>query len=649
MPAKWLGSFIVVAGLAAGGAWAMIGPDSIYQNQFVDPEKAKSAMGRLEKLYPDQPNTPSSGEYQYIILLPGIQPVPKEGEGSDQAVNSIRTAWSHEAEGFKVEYRTASGGKEFTDRYCVLVYTFNPAKSRRSRAEDFHLLIENHPVLTQASAQFDLLGWSEGGNIAHYYAGLYGERKIRQAGTLNTPHFGAYFPDEILLAKAFRAEYGPLAGDQAFKAVQKNSPFDVNSPGIQGLKYGCPELLQLHKAHPFTGKWRLYASSIPPNSLGLKGKLTTALLASEAFVFKSNPSNLPARGNYREAAKVIRKCETLSGKTPSKNDGMVTWDSMWAEGMGIKHQAHLYDLGDNTHSEIVVGKGDYTVLRKVMQDFGWLPPATITTTLPVLPSGIHIPVAEASALSTARVLTVRDGIVYAAKERNQTPIALNLGIGRCVWAEWSGDQAVISTDDSLYLAEVKSGQLTKIATGGPSTLGSVDEDSGRICFYREGELVTMDTLTSTPRSLGCVVANPIGPPQLLGKRLYWLDQLKLYSVPITGGVRTLEEDNVTHIRRAIKFLLVEKRSATGMSTTLLGALPFEGGAFKANLGYLIQYQVDAEQVDVDTKTFEVYLIIQGSLYYLDRSAAQEYETSGVTPSFEEVFQPCGQADSMDIK
>ncbi len=643
MPAKWVVTLAIVAGLGSA-AYATIGPDSIYQNVWVDPRNAQKTMGRLEKLYANQPDKPPQGKYRYVIFLPGIQPTPSQGEGSDEAVAEIRTAWSRQYEGMPTIYQDAMKAK-FTDHYCVLVFTFDPAKSREDRARDLHYLIEAHPELTKASAEFDVWAWSEGGNIMHCYSLLYGERKVRQVRTLNTPHYGAYFPDELLLEKAFKVEYGSFAGGQAFKAVQKNSPFDAKSPGIQGLRYGCPELLELHNKWPLTKKWHLYASSIPPNPSGVKGILTTAMLGAEAFVFKSNPSNLPTRGNYRESAKIIRRCETLSGKKPSRNDGMVSYDSMTASWPGIKHEATVYEAGDYTHSEIVVGQEDYTFLRRLMIDSGWIVVAA-KTNLPTLPSVIRLPTTARTTLRDARVVTVRSGRVYVGGALNTNPTSINFGVGTCVWAEWSGDSVVLSTNRAIYLADASTGQVMKIATG---TLGLVDEDTGRVCFYCNKVLCILEKVGAPVQELDLSVNTLAGPPQLLGDRIYCLDGTKLYSVPVGGGSSKLEVVGVAHVRQVTEYLLVEKKTDQGTTTDLFGALPFSGRALRLNLGYTRKYHVQADQIDVDSTSFQVYLTIQGSLYYLDKEAERQYRQAGVPYSFTEVFKPCGRADSMDIK
>ena len=641
-------------GLLTTAAWAVIGPDSIWQNTVVDRYRVVRAHGALTAW-----DTGPLGDRQPWILVHGLH--RDNGTIDGMEPQGARELFQLPMTNFQAIYRE-DWHRELLADVKPFLFTYNSERDDDEVAGDLNALIEGNPELTGVRVQLVFLAHSKGGCIVYNYVVRFGDRKFLHGVTLGSPLTGTVAASRDEMTKASRQLY-PVLGRKLMSVIEKGISFD--SPGAQWLRWHNDGLMRLHRILPLDGRWSLYAGEIAPASSNFIARnIQLALLADSVFI-----GRLGNEGDF-----YLPLCARLIKQAgDGASDGLVPVDSAQASGYAKGAQTRMED--DCNHYELLQGRqGDLALHRRVLYDLLTFVPGRLQTEfqsdtwLPAVPL-LDLPQLSASKLDEARVVWVDGRGRLMVADRGGANVRSLPVAGQFSWPSWDGDDIVAARKQagaSNIVRAQADDQIVQLTTGGKNMFPSWMD--GRLAWLSDGQLWLRDDSGAA----GVVIAEQLiltSPPVAYADKIYFAHSGDLYWVDSRKrGARLADAKRVmSGIVQPIKvgdFLLGINQ--IGEIKAILGGLP---GLTEISLPASIKASrkliPDQAELDIDDLTGELYLVADDQVRYLDYSVLASYapdwakELTAATleqrtatlavPSLDELAPPLGAGAQLDVK
>ncbi|HCL47535.1 TPA: hypothetical protein DHW58_00930 [Patescibacteria group bacterium] len=654
---RWLTAGLM-ASILATAAWAVIGPDSIWQNTVVDKHRTTQAHGALTAW----DNLPL-GARQPWIFVHGLH---QENDTIDGMLpEDARKLFQLPMTNFQAIYRE-DFHRELLARVKPFLFTYNSERDDDDIARDLNALIEGNSELTGARVTLVFLVHSKGGCVTYNYVVHYGNRKFLRGVPLGSPLIGTVAAERDEMEWASKKFY-PLFGKKLMAVIEGGLNFDA--PGVRWLQRNNPGLMQLHQTLPLDERWRLYAGKITPSSKNFIARnLQLALLADSVFI-----ARLGNEGDF-----YLPLCARLIDQAGGgASDGLVPVDSAQAKGYIKGALTRLEE--DCNHYELLQGKqGDLALHRQILYDLLTFVPGQapaefkLDAWLPVVPM-IDLPQLAESRLTEARVVWVDGrGQLQIANQGGTDVRTLPLS-GQFSWPSWDGDDIVAGREQigSSDIVRIQSdGRIMRLTTNGTSTLPYAAD--GQLVYIDNGRLILRDQSGAA----AIIVADPldlVSPPVMFGDKIYFAHQtagkIDLYWISTVHRHAQLSDAKrvMTDIIRPIKignFLL--GLSQTGEIKAVLGGfLGLTGMGLPASVKASRKLIPGQVELDVDDLTGELYLVADGQVRYLNGSMLANYapdwakeltaatlekrEATLVIPLLDELVLVLGPGSQLDVK
>ena len=653
---QWL-----VAGLATGvlatATWAVVGSDSIWQNNVVDKGKVAKANGELTAW----DKVPLGNRHPWI-LVHGLHQDNATVDG--MSPNNARRLFQLPMTNFQAIYRDDFNLELLADVKPFL-FTYNSERDDNEIAKDLNALIESNPELTGAKVKLVFLVHSKGGCITDNYVVNFGNRKFLRGVTLGSPLVGTVAASRDEMGKASKKLY-PLLGKKLMTVIEKGINFD--SLGVQWLRWRNDGLMRLHQVRPLDNRWYLYAGEIKPVSNNFIARnIQLALLADSVFIGK-----LGNEGDF-----YLPLCAGLIKQAGGgKSDGLVPIDS--AHAVGFTQGAKLRLENDCDHYEILQGRqGDLALHRQILYDLLTFVPGekddfNLDMWLPKVPL-IDLPKLSQSNLNEARVVWIDSRGQLQVADKSGTNIRELSLPGRFNWPSWDGSDIVVARtqNGASDIVRVKSdGKMVKLTTDGTSTLPSVM--NGQLVCVSDDQLILRDASGASAVILGDKL-DLVGPPVIFADKIYFAHKKStktdLYWISINqrGAKLSDAKQVMADIVRPIRvgdFLLGVSQSGE-VKAVLGGWLGFTEISLPSSIKASRKFIPTQTEVDIDDITGELYVVADGRVRYLDYQVLATYAPDWakeltvatlekrtatlVVPSLDELAPPLGEGSQIDVK
>ena len=654
---QWL-----VAGLATGvlatATWAVVGPDSIWQNNVVDKVRVAKANGGLTAW----DKVPLGNRHPWI-LVHGLHQDNQTVDG--MSPDNARQLFQLPMTNFQAIYRDDFNLELLADVKPFL-FTYNAERDDDEIASDLNALIEGNPELTGAKVKLVFLAHSKGGCVTDNYVVNFGNRKFLRGVTLGSPLVGTMAASQDEMTKASKQLY-PVLGKKLMSVIEKGINF--GSLGVQWLRWHCEGLMRLHQVRPLDSRWYLYAGEVTPASTGFIARnIQLALLADSVFIGKLGNEGdfyLPlCAGFIKQAGGGI-------------SDGLVPVSS--AHAVGFAQGANLRLEKNCDHYKLLQGRqGDLALHRQILYDLLTFVPGQAQDNfgfnmwLPAVPL-VDLPALSESNLKDARVVWVDSrGQLQVADKGGINVRQISLS-GQFNWPNWDGLDIVVARaqNGSSDIVRIKpDGKMFKLTTDGASILPSVM--NGQVVCVSTGQLILRDKSGASAVILVDKL-NLVSPPVIFADKIYFAHKksgtTNLYWISIAqrGAKLSDAKQVMADIVRPIRvgdFLLGISQS--GETKAILGGwMGFTEISLPSTIKASQKFVPTQTEVDIDDITGELYLVADGRVRYLDyqvlasyapdwanelTSATLEKRTATLAvPSLDELAPSLGEGSQIDVK
>lgn len=625
LPKKLLAGGVFASVLIAGVAWAVIGPDSMWQNHVIDPSRARQVTDCHLTYWDDQ----RPADDQVVVIL---------GHGwylgGEPSVEEARKVFAIAVANFQGLARA----NQATDDFVYCLFRYDPNMHPREAASRLHTLVEADPYLTQARSRFIFDVHSLGGWVAHFYVAQFGTRKVLGRLYAGVPLLGTTHASRKRLEAALREIYPPVVSDAAIAGIKERVDFTTES--LKWLDPDNREREQVLRMTPLDGSCFLYVGEVPPMSDSALARYITPLLLFDAWAWKAD--SLTGHLAYQFGARVIEVDGDVSG-----SDGVVSVDS--ASARGFSQQAVARHMGERDHSQIIQGsQADLALHQQMYSDMvSILPPKNkideefghFDLWLPEIPV-LDIARRPDADLKSARLAWAYEGQIYTADGRGTSAYRLELGTGKFSWPRWIGDHLVVtriqgsSTDLWLVSGDRRMVQLT---ADGKSELASPQNDGLLLAYISDGRLML--------RSIGGLVRGVIGerlqlstPPVIYEDKIYFATlgeggEYDLYWVSLQAQgyalsqARRVGEATSAPMRVGDFLLACQQEDDRTIVTLVLGGM---FGINHARLSLPLRWAISQPElgrvtrVDMDSVSQDVYFVADTVVRRIDQAAAGSY-------------------------
>jgi hypothetical protein len=511
-------------------AWAVIGPDSIWNNQVMDKIQVQSindcGLYRIKQ---------GTGDYALLCVAGWQANRPLSLETAHRCFDEALV---------NLEAIDRSSDIRVWEEISVYFFLYDTAQSPEVVGEKLYRCIEGDAFLTKASTRYIFLTHSLGGWVSAICELAEGGRKSLGSLNAGTPWLGTPLADQGQIEGA-RDQIYTKVGETLVGALM--SKVDFNTPSFSWLRPSSVERQAMLKKVDFSNKF-LYVGACEPSSNGVISRNLNLLAIFDAWSWKSDA--MRDKQAYGLGANFISQLGC------GGSDGVVPILSALAD--GYADNSRVVAVGMRNHSQVITGnQGDVLlhqlmyrdlvsllpVKRKETEDFGkfdlWMPEVPI----------FDLPVEWRQKISRSQLVFSKEGVLTVMQySGNQQQEIGTRGI-QSFWPKWIGDNAIIFTGeqdgytdiyligDNLKLVRLThdGGSRWAVPIGGG--LSFVMQSEGRLVLGSVGGL--RQTLIKDQLCLQ-------DPPVVIGKKVYFAhasspDKYDLYWVSVNADGYSLSQ------------------------------------------------------------------------------------------------------------
>lgn len=625
MAVQWLSLKTGLAAVVVAGAvWAAM-PDSMIQNQVIDPMRAKSAHGRLVAI---SDSRPLNNRYPILLMFGRNSSADEDGPSESE----IRRMGQAVLADWSSSYKLWTSGYDFADDTKVFGFWYNSDAADPQIAEWLERKWEAEPDLTRAKVRASVACHSKAGNILICDWTQYGGQRWDAKITSATPHLGTIMADDQEVAAAVERAFPRLG--KWLNQLLGNRGTHFDAPGVQWLLPNYPPLMELRRKRRLDASWTLIGGQVQPAGDGVMSRnLQLGWLLDRALLADGNDQDVKA---YQVGALVMQKAGIAGG-----SDGVVPLSSALCEGHA--GDARIVRLqSDHNHSQMWWGNGSMELhdamlapmMPHILAKRIGQPTQHPTMWLPELPT-VDWSASSTVDLAAAQLVWSDDrGRLMVANSQFGDVHELSLPTGMWQWPQWAGDGVLASWSDgerSDVVMVNADGSCTQLTSDGQSTLAALDPAGLRIAFVQNDRLV----LRMTGGSAKVLVKDSVvldAPPVFMGEKLYfstkttggwelrWVST-KIADYPLSKTKLVASSTNYP-MRIGEALLAVEVGSSDSELTLVTG----RWGAWRAKLAIgvtALNSAVDVAQVPVptlvvtDATLTNYYLVIDGKIRQWD--------------------------------
>lgn len=632
---------IVVACVALStGAWAVIGPDSIWQNQVMDKIRAT--------------NLDDCSLYQV-----------KKGEGNI-AIICVAGWQANEPLSLETAHRCfdlALANLEAIDKtseigvweeVSVYFFLYDTAQNPEIVGEKFYLSLEADPFLTKASTQYVFFCHSLGGWIATACELAGAERKSLGSLNAGVPWLGTPLADRNQIEKA-RNEIYTKVGEIFVGMLMSYIDFETES--LSWLRPSSNERKDMLGRVNFSNKY-LYVGAYEPSSTDVISRNLNLVTIFDAWSWKSDA--MRDKKAYGLGASFIQK---LGYKG---SDGVVPLVS--ASAKDYADVSKVSAVGIRNHSQVIAGnQGDILLHQLMYRDFVSLLPVKKTKEfgdfdvwVPDVPI-FDLPDEWGKRISRSRLVFSDQGVLKVAQYSGDEQMEIGTHDVKAFWPKWIGDTIIFSGQSGRY-SDIywisDNNEMFRLTHDGESQWAVPVGGGMTFVMQSRGKLV-LASIGGIRRVLVDEKLNLHGPPIVIGKKIYFTHgngvsgKYNLYWVSVDAHEYSLEQAKLV-AKSVVQPLNLKGALLAVDNSTDDVKLIFLTQKWLQKISFTVQYanKYDVTRLEslVTSNDGHIYIVFDGKIRLVDKAVIETAIVTVTMPSsVDKVLPVIAVGNQLDVR